>query len=503
MQTQIHIAQVKLNGTGTAAGTNLVVQVIENIAKSEKPKNQPILIIFPQLTLANADTIEPHLPHNPAEYNANKISPDTNSQQSKLTTASLKHIQQLLNKDKNKIEIGILIGSPQDISCAMFISENNIQEIHNTDLSSSNLSSSGLSIQNITFEFNKQKFAALIPNTFDYNPMQPNLITSEQIILEQTLAQAAQDRTLYQDITCFINISPSPFEININKAAQRHKWAKRIVEKTKKPLICVQNVGAIEEIIFDGGSFSINSSGQISISCPYFDPSINIIDSKQLIQVDKSQTPNQSINKITPTQTLEPMAQLFSALTQSCQQHFNSQNFKQACLHLSGELHSAVTLAIMASAIELEHIEAILTPSQYTNTIDVSCAKAQLSLIPVKHQSINTDPIIKEYNKALTKMQEAQEPINLKLKPKPKNPSNQASINQHIKSQISHHLLSIMSELRHVAIYSCYADSIDVYNTTNLTRNLDNPTLVKLAQWINTQRLLIPNATINTALAQR
>ena len=65
-----------------------------------------------------------------------------------------------------------------------------------------------------------------------------------------------------------INISASPYILN--KEKDRFAIFKNIAQKTKAPIIYVNQVGGNDDLIFDGTSFSLNSKGEITALCHQF-----------------------------------------------------------------------------------------------------------------------------------------------------------------------------------------------------------------------------------------
>ncbi len=100
------------------------------------------------------------------------------------------------------------------------------------------------------------------------------------------------------DADIVINISASPFEMN--KQEKRRKMLELFSQKTKAKLIYVNQVGANDEILFDGTSSIYNENGKRLHESPVFEESIEVLDLEKLNPL------NQSV--------VTPMATLHSAL---------------------------------------------------------------------------------------------------------------------------------------------------------------------------------------------
>ncbi|RLD56549.1 MAG: NAD+ synthase, partial [Bacteroidetes bacterium] len=129
-----------------------------------------------------------------------------------------------------------------------------------------------------------------------------------------------------------VNISASPFSFN-----QSELRKDILIDKAKNfntPIFYVNQVGAQTELIFDGGSMILNSSGSIADRLHFFQEDYKVFDLSDINNLNYTEPKLQTIEKI------------HDALVLGIRDYFNKMNFKQATLGLSGGIDSAVTAVL-------------------------------------------------------------------------------------------------------------------------------------------------------------
>ena len=176
-----------------------------------------------------------------------------------------------------------------------------------------------------------------------------------------------------------INIAASPF--NYEQAKIRKKILKDNTGKYKIPLFYVNHVGAQTEILFDGGSLAINSTGEIIEELNYFDEDFVIIDSSEM-QKNESEKQRVETSKI---------QLIHDALVMGIKNYFQKLGFTKAILGLSGGIDSALTLVLAQRALGSENVNVILLPSEYSSEHSINDAKELAENINVNYEIINIE----------------------------------------------------------------------------------------------------------------
>lgn len=193
--------------------------------------------------------------------------------------------------------------------------------------------------------------------------------------------QWPMEELIKQQPELMINIAASPF--NYKHAEMRRVVLKRNVEKYKIPLFYVQHVGAQTELIFDGGSMVINSSGEIVSEMNYFAEDFRVFDT------DAIQNSSAAADKI--QNSVSEIALIHEALILGIKDYFSKMGFQKAILGLSGGIDSALVLVLAVKALGKENVLSVLMPSEFSSghSVDDSIALCKnldcpYEIIPIK-----------------------------------------------------------------------------------------------------------------------
>ena len=200
-----------------------------------------------------------------------------------------------------------------------------------------------------------------------------------------------------------INIAASPF--HYTQPEIRRKILSQNSLDYGLPLVYVNQVGGQTELIFDGGSMVIDSTGIVVTALKDFEEDFLIQEIKKptpLTSENQQTRDNQKIASTKPTFQLTnlPTYQLANsffiprihdALILGIKDYFGKMGFRKAILGLSGGIDSAVTLVFAALALGNENVRAVLLPSQFSSDHSISDAleltanlNIQYDIIPIE-----------------------------------------------------------------------------------------------------------------------
>ncbi|RAL21149.1 NAD+ synthase [Lujinxingia litoralis] len=154
-----------------------------------------------------------------------------------------------------------------------------------------------------------------------------------------------------------INISASPFARQ--KRAAREAMFREHAERHRRPLIFVNQVGATDELIFDGNSVVIDAQGEIAARLPGFAQSCELVE----VSAQGEVTPHESAD----TEPRSDIAELRAALVLGTRDYVRKSGFKKVLLGLSGGIDSAVVVTLAADALGPENVHAIAMPSRFSS----------------------------------------------------------------------------------------------------------------------------------------
>src|SRR5437660_12554444 len=129
----------------------------------------------------------------------------------------------------------------------------------------------------------------------------------------------------------------------------------------KRPIFYCNAVGGNDQLIFDGNSIAVNSSGGLIAQLPPFREHEQIVDIYSTVAVEfrEESTPEQ----------------LFAALSLGLRDYLRKCNFKSAVLGLSGGVDSAVVAVIAVESLGAENVVGVSMTSQHSSRGSIDDAK--------------------------------------------------------------------------------------------------------------------------------
>jgi len=189
-------------------------------------------------------------------------------------------------------------------------------------------------------------------------------------------------------------LNSSPF--SLEKQQDRIEVVKRRIAENKVPAIYVNQIGGQDELVFDGGSFAIDSTGKVQVQAKPFANSLEeVVLSKQNNSVE--------VLKGNLEKVCDGEARVYKALVMGVQDYVSKNGFSSGVLlGLSGGIDSALTLAIAVDALGADKVEAVMMPFRFTADISVEDAAQQAKTMGVSYQFIPIEDIYTSFETALS-----------------------------------------------------------------------------------------------------
>lgn len=186
--------------------------------------------------------------------------------------------------------------------------------------------------------------------------------------------------------TLLINISASPF--HMGKEELRYRLIQEHARKHRVPFVFVNQVGANDELIFDGGSMVFDKEGNPIYVAPYFEEEIKTVDLNN---------PG-SLESFKPRPRIEL---LYSALTLGIKDYLRKCSFQKAVIGLSGGIDSALTCCLAVDALGKENVLGISMPSPYSSIGSVEDSRELARNLGIEFRVVPIDKIFESYLTAL------------------------------------------------------------------------------------------------------
>jgi len=189
-----------------------------------------------------------------------------------------------------------------------------------------------------------------------------------------------------------LNLNASPF--HMDKQREREAMLAGRAAEGGMPIVYVNQVGAQDELVFDGGSVAVTADGQIACRVEAFTEGLYPVD----VHFDQSQV---ILRQGAVAAMPELEASVYQALVTGVRDYVNKNGFKGVVLGLSGGIDSALTLAVAVDALGAERVEAVMMPYHYTSGMSLEDAEAQARTMHVHYRVLPIAPMVEAFMQTL------------------------------------------------------------------------------------------------------
>jgi NAD+ synthase (glutamine-hydrolysing) len=197
--------------------------------------------------------------------------------------------------------------------------------------------------------------------TFESNGMKFATVICEDIW--QSGGPVAQISASKVDLTLVLN--GSPFETS--KTDSRLELVQSLAKAQGTAVAYVNLVGGQDDLVFDGNSFVVDSSGKEIIRARQFSEDLCVFDiesQSKIAPVSKTAEP------------LKPHQQIWEALVLGLKDYVAKNGFKSVVLGLSGGIDSAVCASLAVDALGASNVFGVGMPSEYSSEHSLTDARA-------------------------------------------------------------------------------------------------------------------------------
>jgi NAD+ synthase/NAD+ synthase (glutamine-hydrolysing) len=183
-----------------------------------------------------------------------------------------------------------------------------------------------------------------------------------------------------------VNLSASPF--TVGKQMLREEMLGHMARKYGLPVAIVNQVGANDDLIFDGRSSVFDAEGRLFARAKGF--------SEDLLVVDLSDGTGTIARD-----DYAPEAEVWNALVLGVRDYARKTRFRKVLLGLSGGIDSALTAAIAADAMGPENVLGVMMPSRYSSQGSVDDSVELARNLGIRTMLLPISEIMKTYDGAL------------------------------------------------------------------------------------------------------
>ncbi len=183
-----------------------------------------------------------------------------------------------------------------------------------------------------------------------------------------------------------INLAALPFQVG---GAYLHErmlgWS---AVRYRVPLLCVNQVGGQDGLVYEGKSLCCNAYGAITARAKAFAEAILVVD---LVK------PGEAIDAPSPSDE----ADIWAALTLGIRDFVSKCGFSRVLLGLSGGIDSSLVAALAVDALGPENVLGVLLPSPYTSCESIELAEQLAANLGIKTHTIPIEPMMRTFEGCL------------------------------------------------------------------------------------------------------
>jgi len=199
-------------------------------------------------------------------------------------------------------------------------------------------------------------------------------------------------------VKMIVNISASPF--HLGKIEKRQEIVSRCAREFNCAVAYCNLVGGQDELVFDGSSCFVDSTGKLVAKGKAF--------AEDLIIADVTTTGDGNV-QVEPMQASAPqptdmLDEVYQAIVLGTRDYARKNGFEKVLLGLSGGIDSAVTAAIAVAALGPENVIGITMPSKFNSPETISDAEKTANNLGVEFLTIPIESILEQFDRELKKV---------------------------------------------------------------------------------------------------
>ncbi|MCX6516143.1 MAG: NAD+ synthase [Actinobacteria bacterium] len=182
-----------------------------------------------------------------------------------------------------------------------------------------------------------------------------------------------------------LNLNASPF--HEGKNVQREQMLSTRAKETNSAIVYVNQVGAQDELVFDGSSVVVDCNGVIACRMKSFESDFAVVT----IGGDGT---------VAPTH-VEPFAsdldRVYEALVVGTRDYVHKNGFTDVVIGLSGGIDSSIVAAIAVDALGADHVHGVAMPSRYSSQGSLDDAEKLATALGIDHRIVSIEPAFGAY----------------------------------------------------------------------------------------------------------
>ncbi len=280
-------------------------------------------------------------------------------------------------------------------------------------------------------------------------------------------------------VQVIVNLSASPF--SVGKRETRERMLGHSADRYDLPILYANQVGANDDLIFDGSSLVVNRQGEIVGRGAAFHPDLLTVT----YDLEKGDVGAATVAPTSPG----GYGELWGALVLGVRDYAQKCGFQRAVVGLSGGVDSALVAAIATAALGPAQVLGILMPSPYSSDHSISDAQTLAHTLGIQTHTLPIGPLMAQYDQVLanlfadTAFGVAEENIQSRIR---------GNLLMAISNKFGHLLLSTGNKSE-MAVGYCTLYG-DMNGGLAVIADVPKTTVYGLCEWLNQQRIALPES---------
>ena len=305
-----------------------------------------------------------------------------------------------------------------------------------------------------------------------------DLWTDDELLGQRPYEVDPVDELARAGVDLAVCLSASPF--HGGKQRLREHLISRAARRFGAPLVYVNQVGAHDELIFDGQSVAVDAEGHVVARLRAFERESRVVDLDRAAPVGESNAP------------LEEM--VWGALVLGVRDYVRRTGFTRALIGLSGGIDSAVTAAIACDALGAANVRGVTMPSVYSSEGSVTDAEALADNLGIPCACVPIQPAVD----ALRGMLAPELPTYASDVTEQNIQARTRGVTLMALSNDTNALVLTTGNKSELAVGYCTLYG-DMCGALSVLSDVPKTLVYRLAEWRNREGEVIPRATIDKA----
>ena len=291
-----------------------------------------------------------------------------------------------------------------------------------------------------------------------------------------------------------LNISASPFWHG--KLEVRQRMIGALAKRHHATVVMVNQVGANDSLIFDGGSFAVGPNGEVFAQARCFAEDLLVIETEsEIASVDEDTSSEELLGNEDGVGCGDRTEQTWNALVLGTRDYLRKCGFRKAIVGLSGGIDSALVAAIAVEALGAENVQGVGMPSEFSSSGSVTDAEKLALNLGIAFSTVPIREIYTQFSAALEPVfVSAGAGTSFGLAEENLQPRIRGSLLMALSNKTGALVLTTGNKSEMACGYcTLYGDMVgalavigDVYKTE----------VYALSRWVNREREVIPNDTL-------